>query len=304
VPAAIATSAGRGFRRVGFGSPPAVAGVRRAPRLSTTPGGAGPRSSADEGRTGRPQSTLDVVDERQQGGGDPRRDDTPPVVRADLRPSGGIMPRSDGTSPCPSGPAASARTPPSGRSSGGSRRDGRERPTAGASPAGRPLAVPRGPRPRTGRALRPYAGLPPRAPCARRRDEAARAPSPLVARAASNDGRDCDRDALASVHRHEVRRPPPGVTAGGARREHRRAAAVMSDEAPRLAPDVLVERVRMPDLRRNRLPAVRARRPQRRVSLCATGTALDRHVTDCIRAGGATRGATVGPAASAPAHSG
>jgi hypothetical protein len=55
-----------------------------------------------------------------------------------------------------------------------------------------------------------------------------------------------------------------------------------TDETPRFLLDRLVERMRMPDLGRNRLSAICTYRTQRRVSFGAVCTTPDRHVGSCL----------------------
>jgi hypothetical protein len=82
------------------------------------------------------------------------------------------------------------------------------------------------------------------------------------------------RAQLILVHPHEVGRPPPSVVASGTGREHGLLPATGADESPGLAAEVLVQRMRMPDLRRDGLFAMRADGSQRRIPLCARGAAL------------------------------
>jgi hypothetical protein len=82
------------------------------------------------------------------------------------------------------------------------------------------------------------------------------------------------RAHLILVHPHEVGRPPPSVVASGTGREHRLLPATAADESPGLAPEVLVQRMRMPDLGRDGLSAMGADGSQRRIPLGARGAAL------------------------------
>jgi hypothetical protein len=63
----------------------------------------------------------------------------------------------------------------------------------------------------------------------------------------------------------------------GARGKYRAIAVENPDEAPGLLLDRLVERMRMPGFRRNRLSAMCTYRTQRRVSLGAVRTTFYRH---------------------------
>jgi hypothetical protein len=76
------------------------------------------------------------------------------------------------------------------------------------------------------------------------------------------------------VHPHKVGRPPAGVVARGTGREHRLSSGTVTDQPPGLASEILVERMRMPDLRRDGLATVRATSAQRRVPLCSARAAL------------------------------
>jgi hypothetical protein len=76
------------------------------------------------------------------------------------------------------------------------------------------------------------------------------------------------------VHPHEAWRTPSAFMTRETRRENGFSSGVEADLAPRLAPDVLIERMRMPDLRGDRFRAVCADGPQRCIRLGATRTAL------------------------------
>src|SRR5262249_2690597 len=76
------------------------------------------------------------------------------------------------------------------------------------------------------------------------------------------------------VHPHKVGRPPPSVVASGTGREHRLLPVAAADESPGLTPEVLVQRMRMPDLRRDGLAAMGAGCAQGRVPLGSGGAAL------------------------------
>jgi len=79
------------------------------------------------------------------------------------------------------------------------------------------------------------------------------------------------------VHPHETGRPPAGAIASGTRREDGLLPRVVADEPPGLAPDVLVERMRVTDLCRNGAATARADGPERRVALGAVRAALSWH---------------------------
>src|SRR5262249_37839433 len=68
---------------------------------------------------------------------------------------------------------------------------------------------------------------------------------------------------------HKTRWQPAAVVARGAGREHRLSSVTVPDQPPGLAPEVLVERMRMPNLRRNGLATSRAAGAQCRVPLCS-----------------------------------
>src|SRR5262245_8545360 len=69
------------------------------------------------------------------------------------------------------------------------------------------------------------------------------------------------------VHPHKAGWPPTAVVARGTGREHRLSSVTVPDQPPGLAPEVLVERMRMPNLRRDGLATPRAAGAQRRVPL-------------------------------------
>src|SRR5262245_5059327 len=71
------------------------------------------------------------------------------------------------------------------------------------------------------------------------------------------------------VHPHKAGWPPTAVVARGTGREHRLSPVTVPDQPPGLAPEVLVERMRMSDLRRDGLATPRAAGAQRRVPLCS-----------------------------------
>src|SRR5262249_45763523 len=71
------------------------------------------------------------------------------------------------------------------------------------------------------------------------------------------------------VHPHKAGWPPTAVVARGTGREHRLSSVTVPDQPPGLAPEVLVERMRMPNLRRDGLATPRAAGAQRRVPLCS-----------------------------------
>src|SRR5437762_7339120 len=79
------------------------------------------------------------------------------------------------------------------------------------------------------------------------------------------------------VQLHELRRPPAGVVAGATRREHGLSAGAVADEPPRFAPDILIEWMRMPDLRRDGFAAVGADGAERLVSFGSASAAASRH---------------------------
>src|SRR5262249_38344693 len=71
------------------------------------------------------------------------------------------------------------------------------------------------------------------------------------------------------VHPHKAGWPPTAVVARGTGREHRLSSVTVSDQPPGLAPEVLVERMRMPNLRGDGLATPRAAGAQCRVPLCS-----------------------------------
>src|SRR5262245_35306534 len=73
----------------------------------------------------------------------------------------------------------------------------------------------------------------------------------------------------ALVHPHKAGWPPTAVVARGTGREHRLSSVTVPNQPPGLAPEVLVERMRMPNLRRDGLATPRAAGAQRRVPLCS-----------------------------------
>ena len=79
------------------------------------------------------------------------------------------------------------------------------------------------------------------------------------------------------VHLNELRRPPAGVVAGGTGREHGLSAGAVADEPPRFAPDILIEWMRMPDLRRDGFAAVGADGAERLISFGSASAAASRH---------------------------
>ncbi len=103
------------------------------------------------------------------------------------------------------------------------------------------------------------------------------------------------RASAILVHPHKVGRPPSGIVASGTGREHRLSPPMVTDEPPGLAPEVLIERMRVPDLRRDRLAAIRADGAQRRVPLCSARTALSRQDA-CPDPGAPDAGEPVGAA--------
>jgi hypothetical protein len=76
------------------------------------------------------------------------------------------------------------------------------------------------------------------------------------------------------VHPHKVGRPPAAVVARGTGREHRLSSGTVTDQPPGLASEILVERMRMPDLRRDGLATPRAAGAQGRVPFCSVRAAL------------------------------
>src|SRR5262245_8949830 len=66
------------------------------------------------------------------------------------------------------------------------------------------------------------------------------------------------RTSDSLVHPHKARWPPTAVVARGTGREHRLSSVKVPDQPPGLAPEVLVERMRMPNLRRDGLATPRA----------------------------------------------
>ena len=82
------------------------------------------------------------------------------------------------------------------------------------------------------------------------------------------------RTSASLVHPHKAGWPPTAVVAFGTGREHRLSSVTVPDQPPGLAPEVLVERMRMPNLRRDRLATPRAAGAQRRVPLCSARAPL------------------------------
>ena len=77
------------------------------------------------------------------------------------------------------------------------------------------------------------------------------------------------RTSASLVHPHKAGWPPTAVVARGTGREHRLSPVTVPDQPPGLASEVLVERMRMPNLRRDGLATPRAAGAQRRVPLCS-----------------------------------
>src|SRR5262245_38583669 len=75
------------------------------------------------------------------------------------------------------------------------------------------------------------------------------------------------RTSASLVHPHKTGWPPTAVVARGTGREHRLSSVMVPDQPPGLAPEVLVERMRKSDLRRDGLATPRAAGAQRRVPL-------------------------------------
>ena len=98
------------------------------------------------------------------------------------------------------------------------------------------------------------------------------------------------------VHPHKVWRPPAGVVARGTGRKHRLSSVTVADQPPGLSAQVLVERMRMPDFRRDGVATLRALGAQRRVPFCSARAAL-RWQEPCPDLTAPNAGAPVGAAA-------
>src|ERR671931_2892366 len=79
------------------------------------------------------------------------------------------------------------------------------------------------------------------------------------------------------AHLRELGRAPSGVVARRTSREHGYSAGEIADQPPSFAPDILVERMRMPDLRRDGRAAVGAHGAERLVPLGSASAASNRH---------------------------
>src|SRR5262245_23626915 len=77
------------------------------------------------------------------------------------------------------------------------------------------------------------------------------------------------RTSASLVHPHKAGWPPTAVVARGTGREYRLSSVTVPDQTAGLAPEALVERMRMSDLCRDGLATVRAAAAQRWVPLCS-----------------------------------
>jgi len=118
----------------------------------------------------------------------------------------------------------------------------------------------------------------------RRHGPAQPTPPPRYPEAVASSGRARAREAASSLEPHIFGRTPAGCMTRVARREDGLLARQISDQSPGLSRERLVERMRMPGLRRNGLAALRAHGAQRQVALGAKRAALNGHARPRRRA--------------------